>query len=108
MLIPDLEHDPEHGHIVGVARVAQLVEDGVLEDGGEVVGVRGAQLLQAAQEQVHGLLRLKPLLDELHHHLQQPITSQYSLGSDQSEASITSTSTLVAVVQFRQMLLSNS
>ena len=76
-MIPDLEHDPEHGHVVGVARVAQLVEDGVLEDGGEVVEMRGAQLLQTAQEQIHGLLRLESLLDELHHHLQQPITSQY-------------------------------
>ena len=32
-LLVDLEHDTKHGHVVGVPSLAQLIEDGVLQQG---------------------------------------------------------------------------
>ena len=63
-----LEHDAQQLHVSGVPGVTQLIEDGLFEDGAEVLWVSHAQLPQAAQEQSAGLL-LQPLLDEEDHHL---------------------------------------
>ena len=46
-LLVDLEHDAKHGHVVGVSGLAQLIEDGVFEQGGQVVRVCSTQISQA-------------------------------------------------------------
>ena len=49
--------------------IAELVEDCVLEDCGEVVRVSTAQVLEAGEEEGDGLLGLEPLLDQVNHHV---------------------------------------
>ena len=59
-----LEHDPQHEHVVRVPGIAQLIEDGLLEDGGEVVRVGATQIFEAGEEQCYRLLGLQSLLDQ--------------------------------------------
>ena len=64
-----LEHHPQHGHVVRVPGVGEFVEDGVFEEGGEVAGVGGAEVLDAGQEQVDVGLGLEPEFGEEDHYL---------------------------------------
>ena len=59
-----LEHDSQHKHVVRVPGIAQLIEDGLLEDGGEAVRVGATQILEAGEEQCYRLLGLQSLLDQ--------------------------------------------
>lgn len=64
-----MEHNSQHGHIVRVPRVTQLIEYRVFEDGCEVVRVRPAEVPQTREEQRDGRLGLEPQLDQLDHHV---------------------------------------
>ena len=40
----DLKHDRQHGHVIGVPRVGQLVKDGLLHHGWQIIRMSSAKL----------------------------------------------------------------